>query len=156
MLQRVRQAVRRDNKPLFFAALGSIAVFAGNLQRVIADPGVLPRHVALTGLFFVLLFLAFHLFAREVGRQLTMEMNDLDGACAKVVKMFVVYKEVVKTMVGVSLTLAWLAGLLYLSEHIQASLILPVLGGLGLSALLFGMAAGFVAFVDHIHYPKEL
>ena len=70
------------------------------------------------------------------------------------VRLFVIYKEVVKTVVGVSLTLGWMAGLLFISEHFGALFLgVPVLLGVAYSALLFGLAHLFSSFVDHIHYP---
>lgn len=154
MLQRIKQAVRRDNKSILLAALLSGGFFVGRLDGLAAAPHLLAHQSVLTGLLFFGLFTTFCLFSRNVSRHVVLEMVDGAEENRSLVRLFVIYKEVVKTVVGVSLTLGWLAGLLFISEHFAAQLLaIPVLLGAAYSALLFGIAQFFASFVDHIHYP---
>lgn len=154
MLQRIKQAVRRDNKSILLAALLSGGFFVDRLDGLAAAPHLLAHQSVLTGLLFFGLFTTFCLFSRGVARHVVLEMVDGAEENRSLVRLFVIYKEVVKVVVGVSLTLGWMAGLLFISEHFgDLFLAIPVLMGGALSALLAGMAHLFTSFVDHIHYP---
>lgn len=154
MLQRIKQAVRRDHKSLWLAALFSGAFFAGNYHGMLAAPGLVARQAMLTVMLFACLYATFRLFGQAVRSRVVAEMSGGEGSDPRVVRMFVIYKEVVKTVVGVSMTLGWLAGLLFIAEHFGQMFVgVPVLMGLALSGMLFGMAHVFASFVDHIHYP---
>ena len=154
MLQRIKQAVRRDNKSLLLAALFSGGLFVGKIPAVVATPDLIARQSLLTVLLFFGLFLTFRLFATAVASHVTLEMTDGEESNRQLVRLFVIYKEVVKVVVGVSLALGWLAGLLFISEHFrELFLLVPVLLGGCLTALLSALAYGFTSFVDHIHYP---
>jgi len=154
MLQRIRETVRRDNKSILLAALLSGSFFVGKLQAVHAAPNLLAIQGMLTALLFCGLFVTFRLFSGAVASHVALEMVDGEETNRQLVRLFVIYKEVVKTVVGVSLTLGWLAGLLFITEHFAGTvLVVPVLLGCALSALVFGMTYLFTSFVDHIHYP---
>lgn len=114
------------------------------------------RQVLLASLIFVLLFAALRLFTLACDRRLRFELAALGGEqrISRGVKFFVLYKEAIKTSVGVSLTLAWLAGLLLVTDKLGDSFFLvPLLAGTVVTAVLAGLARGFVVFVDHIPYP---
>ncbi len=154
MLQRIKQAVRRDNKSILLAALFSGGLFVSKIPAVVAAPALIARQSFLTLLLFGGLFITFRLFATTVARHMTLEMTDGKESNRQLVRLFVIYKEVVKVVVGVSLSLGWLAGLLFISEHFREMfLLVPVQLGGGLTALLSALAYGFTSFVDHIHYP---
>ncbi len=154
MLQRIRQVVRRDNKSLLLAALLTGGLFVGKFQAGLAAPTLLARQGLFSALFFCGLFVTFRLFSSAVAGHVALEMVDGEETNRRLVRLFVIYKEVVKTVVGVSLTLGWLAGLLFISEHFSGWFIgVPVLLGGALSALVFGLTYVFSSFVDHIHYP---
>jgi len=69
-------------------------------------------------------------------------------------KLFVVYKEGVKLVFGTSLTLAWLAGLLFIADKLgDHFLLVPVGAALGYSALIFIPTWLFTCVVDAIPYP---
>jgi len=155
MLHKIRQAVRRDNKSILLAALFSGGFFAGNYPGTVAAPDLLARQAVLAGLLFLLLYTMFRLFSAGVNNHVSRELAEAEEANGKLLKLFVVYKEMVKTVVGVSLTLGWLASLLFIVENFgQASLVLPVVMGFALTGLLFGMALTFTSFMDHIRYPQ--
>jgi hypothetical protein len=155
MLHKIRQAVRRDNKSILLAALFSGGFFAGNYPGTVAAPDLLARQVALAGLLFLLLYTMFRLFSAGVNNHVARELAEVQEANGRLIRLFVVYKEMVKTVVGVSLTLGWLAGLLFIVENFgQASLVLPVLMGAAFTGLLFAMALTFTSFMDHIRYPQ--
>ncbi|AMV73836.1 hypothetical protein JCM30471_22560 [Desulfuromonas carbonis] len=154
MLQRIKQAVRRDNKSILLAALFSGGLFVGKIPAVVAAPNLIARQSFLTLLLFCGLFATFRLFSTAVASHVNLEMTDGEESNRQLVRLFVIYKEVVKVVVGVSLSLGWLAGLLFISEHFREMfLLVPVLLGGGLTALLSALAYGFTSFVDHIHYP---
>jgi len=69
-------------------------------------------------------------------------------------KLFVVYKEGVKVVFGSSLTLAWLAGLLFISDKLgDHFLLVPVGAAVAYSALIFIPTWLFTCVVDAIPYP---
>lgn len=84
------------------------------------------RHLLLSGAMFLLQFVAFYLFSASVRRHLAGERRCLDGeqVSSLLLWAFVLYKEGIKTVIGVSLTLGWLAGLLFIAEHCREQFIL--------------------------------
>jgi hypothetical protein len=109
-------------------------------------------------LFSTLLFAALHLFAAGVRQHLARERAILDseGVNGLFLGVFVLYKEAIKTVVGVSLTLGWLGGLLFIAEHFDSGFpLLPALLGVGLSAAAFLPAYLFSSFLDLIRYPRS-
>ena len=119
--------------------------------------GSLPGRQALLALLvFVLLFVALRLFAVVCGTRLRIEHAHLEPGqeLTRGLKIFVLYKEAVKTTVGVSLTLAWIAGLLLVADKLGNSFFLvPLAAGTAITALLSALAYIFVVFVDHVPYP---
>lgn len=143
-------------KSLLAAAGLSILMFYYCSAPSLRSGTVPERQLLLTLLVFVLLFVALRLFTVSCGSRLRAEGLVLDDArqSSRGLKVFVLYKETVKTAVGVSLTLAWIAGLLLVADKLGTSFfLLPLLAGTAVTAMLSGLAYVFVVFVDHIPYP---
>jgi len=107
---------------------------------------------------FLLQFMAIYLLSTSVRRHLASERESLGGDKVNSLLLwaFVLYKEGIKTVIGVSLTLGWLAGLLFIADHFREQFILvPVLLGVVLSALVFLPAYFFSSLLDHIRYPQQ-
>jgi hypothetical protein len=156
MVRKVKVAVGRSPFALVLALLFSIAFFASGYRPETAGPDQMARHLLLSGAMFLLQFIAFCLLCASVRRHLAGERANLDPGRTGGLLLwaFVLYKEAVKTVFGVSLTLGWLAGLLFIAEHFGDRFILvPALLGLALSALAFLPAFFFSSLLDHIRYP---
>jgi hypothetical protein len=158
MVQKVKVAVGKSSFSLVLALLFSSVFFASGFRPETAGPDQVARHLLISGVMFLLQFLAFYLFSASVRRHLAGERRSLD--CEQVngllLWFFVLYKEGIKTIVGVSLTLGWLAGLLFIAEHCREQFILvPALLGAALSALAFLPAFFFSSLLDHIRYPQR-
>jgi hypothetical protein len=158
MVQKVKVAVGKSPFSLVLALLFSSAFFSSGFRPETAGPDQIARHLLLSGAMFLLQFVAFYLFSASVRRHLAGERRSLDGEQVNGLLLwsFVLYKEGIKTVIGVSLTLGWLAGLLYIAEHCRDQFILvPVLLGVALSALVFLPALFFSSLIEHIRYPQK-
>lgn len=158
MVRKVKAAVGRSSLALVLALLFSSAFFAAGFRPETAGPDQMARHLILSGAMFLLQFVAFHLLCASVRRHLAGEQAELGPGRAggPLLWAFVLYKEAVKTVVGVSLTLGWLAGLLFIAERFGDRFILvPAVLGLVLSALAFLPAIFFSSLLDHIRYPQR-
>lgn len=157
MLQKVKTAVFASPLSLLLAMFLSIAFFLGTHRPESVSPDVLHRHLFLAGAIFIFLSLVFSRFAVGVREELARERERLEqGYSRLLLRVFVVYKELIKTVVGVSLSLGWLAGLVFIAERFGDQIIIvPLLLGLGLSAVAFLPAYLFASFVDMIRYPQE-
>jgi hypothetical protein len=158
MVQKVKVAVGKSPYSLVLALLFSSAFFASGFFTETTGPNQMARHLLLSGAMFLLQFVAFYLFSASVRRHLVGERRSLDGEQVNGLFLwfFVLYKEAIKTIVGVSLTLGWLAGLLFIAEHFREQFILvPALLGAALSALAFLPAFFFSSLLDHIRYPQR-
>lgn len=158
MVQEVRVAVGKSPFSLVLALLFSGVYFASGFRPETAGPDQVARHLLLSGAMFLLQFVAFNLFSASVRRHLAGERRSLDGEQVNglLLWFFVLYKEGIKTIVGVSLTLGWLAGLLFIADHCREQFILvPALLGAALSALAFLPAFFFSSLLDHIRYPQR-
>lgn len=158
MGRKVKTLVAKSPFSLLLALLFSAAFFVSGYRPELSGSVHLLRHLALSGGMFLLQFTAFYLFSASMRRHLVRERADLaaEGASGLLLWCFVFYKEVIKTVVGVSLTLGWLAGLLFIAEHSRDQFILvPVLLGGALSALAFLPALFFASLLDQIRYPQR-
>jgi hypothetical protein len=156
MLHKVKSAVARVPRSLLLALLFSLALFAAGDRPVAAWADAPPRQLLLAGAFCIGLFVTFRVFGRGIRRQLALERGRLqEGYSRAWLWFFVVYKELIKTVIGVSFTLGWLAGLLFVAERFgDQFLAVPALLGLGVSALALLPAYLFTSFIDLIHYPQ--
>jgi hypothetical protein len=158
MVQKVKAAVGKSPFSLVLALLFSLVFFASGYRPDSAGADQMARHLLLSGAMFLLQFIAIYLFSTSVRRHLAGERQCLDGERVNglLLWVFVLYKEGIKTVIGVSLALGWLAGLLFISEHFSNQLILiPVLLGVVLSAVLFLPALFFSSLLDNIRYPQK-
>jgi hypothetical protein len=158
MVQKVKAAVGKSPFAFVLALLISVAFFASGYRPETAGPDQMARHLLLSGAMFLLQFMAIYLFSTSVRRHLASERGGLDGERVNGLLLwsFVLYKEGIKTVLGVSLTLGWMAGLLFIAEHCRDQFILvPALLGVALSALVFLPAFFFSSLLDHIRYPQK-
>lgn len=158
MVKKVKAVVGKSPFAFVLALLVSVAFFASGYRPDSAGADQMARHLLLSGAMFLLQFIAIYLFSTSVRRHLAGERQFLDGERVNglLLWVFVLYKEGIKTVIGVSLALGWLAGLLFISEHFSNQLILiPVLLGVVLSAVLFLPALFFSSLLDNIRYPQK-
>lgn len=157
MLQKVKSLVGRWPASLLFAFILAAAYLTGGMVPATAGPDALARHLVCSAAMFLLLFAALCLFSGAVRRHLERERADLGGGFNPVfLWVFVVYKEAVKAVVGVSLSLGWLAGLLFISERFSGQFILlPAVLGVVFSAIALWPAHLFGAVLDQIRYPQR-
>lgn len=156
MRERIRAIVVTGKSSLLTAALLSLSIFYLCTRSLPAGSELYARQGLVAVGLFLLLFTALRIFSHNLSVQLQRTTLSLDGeeVASRSVRVFVIYKEVVKAAVGVSLSLAWIAGLLFIAENfLSAFFLVPVLYALGLSTLLFAFTYAFVAFVDLIPYP---
>jgi hypothetical protein len=158
MVQKVKAVVGKNPVSLVLALLFSATFFASGYRPETAGPDQMARLLLLSSAMFLLQFIALYLFSTSVRRHLAGEREGLDGerVNALVLWAFVLYKEGIKLVIGVSLTLGWLAGLLYIAEQFRDQFILvPALLGVALSALAFLPAFFFSSLLDHLRYPQQ-
>lgn len=158
MVQKVKAVVGKRNLSLILALLFSGAFFASNFRPETAGPDQIARHLFFSGAMFLLQFIAIYLFSASLRRHFACEKGGLGGEPANsfLLWAFVLYKEGVKTVIGVSLTLGWIAGLLFIAEAFSDHIILvPVLLGVALSAVVFLPAWFFSSLIEHIRYPQQ-
>lgn len=156
MRKKIVTVVKRDAKCLFLAGAASLVFAFLNLRGAFAGSAPPFRPLALTAVLFVLLYFAFGLFSAAVSRHMALERAHLETAEVNWIALFlfVAYKETVKAIFGVSLSLAWMAGVLFILETFRGHFILvPVVLGLGYSALLFLLVFFFASFLDLFRYP---
>jgi len=156
MREKVRAIVVEGKSALVAAALLSFLIFYLCTRSLPAGSEYFARQGLVAAVLFLLLFTALRIFSHNVSIQGHRVTLSLDGeeVSSRSVRIFFLYKELVKATVGVSLSLAWIAGLLFIAASFPRSFwLLPVLYGLGFSALLFAMTSAFIAFVDLIPYP---
>ncbi|HXV22399.1 MAG TPA: hypothetical protein VD811_15555 [Desulfuromonadales bacterium] len=158
MVQKIKVAVGKSPFSLVLALLFSSAFFSSGFRPETVGSDQMTRHLLLSGAMFLLQFVAFYLFSASVRQHLAGERRNLDGeqVSGLLLWFFILYKEGIKTIVGVSLTLGWLAGLLFIAEHCREQFILvSALLGVALSALAFLPAFFFSSLLDHIRYPQK-
>jgi len=156
MRKKIVTVVKKDAKYLFLSGAVSLVLAFPNLRGAFAGSAPPFRPLALSALLFLLLYLALRLFAATVSRHIGLERAHLETAEVNRVALFlfVAYKEAVKAIFGVSLTLAWMAGVLFILETFASHFFLvPVVLGLLYSALLFLLVFSFAAFLDLFRYP---
>jgi len=158
MLQKVQSVVRRWPFSLVTAAFLAVGYLVAGLHSPAAGPEAMARHLGCSAAMFLLLFTALRLFFGGVRRDLAKERAVLDSERVNGLLLwgFVFYKESIKTVVGVSFSLGWLAGLLFITERFGGQFILlPVGLGVALSVLAFFPAYLFGAVLDQIRYPQR-
>lgn len=155
MVTKIKVLVGQGRKALLVSAGLSLGLFAFATRSVSFDSTLFSRHLLVSTLIFVFTFLSLRLFAHVVAQHLGKEVAALDGVevSARSLWIFVVYKELVKCAVGVSLTLAWIAGLLFFTEKFAASFLMLTGAGVAYSGALYLFTYVFVLFVDQIPYP---
>lgn len=134
------------------AVILAVAAAAGGIMSLLGSGG---RQAACVALLCLLLTYAGRLFAANVRRHLALERVGHAGEASRVLLVaFVAYKEGVKAVFGSSLTLAWLAGLLFILERFAGqSLLVPLGLALVYSAVVFALIFAFAALLDAIRYP---
>lgn len=143
----------------FLMSLGlSLVFFFAGYRPEVMRHAAYTRHLAISAIIFVFLFVIFKLFGASVKISVAQEKRDLaaEDVNSRLLHLFIFYKELIKTVVGVSLTLAWLAGLMFIFDHFVTYSFLAKAGmGLGLSVFLFLCSLAFVTVVDQVRYPKK-
>lgn len=158
MVQKVKAVVGKKNFSLILALLFSGAFFVTNFRPEAVGPDQVGRHLLFSSAMFLLQFIAIYLLSSSLRRHFASEKGSLGGEPVNnfLLWAFILYKEGVKTVIGVSLTLGWIAGLLFIAETFSDQIILvPVLFGVALSALVFLPAWFFSSLLDHIRYPQK-
>jgi len=153
MLQKIVAATRKDAKPLLLSSLISVGVVIINHQRDMLDGLVLFK----AGVLLIALYLACKLFTATIRQHLRREVADLglEGSDSTLV-FFILIKELIKTTIGVCLTLVWIAGMLYFQERYGADgLLVPVLLSLVHSLTTLTLGRLLVAGLDAMRYPQE-
>ncbi len=155
MLKKV-VTVLKDPFAIFLALLFTGLFFSVGYRPEVAETGQLARLLKFSGGVFILFLVAFSILCSTVRRHLAHERDNLHAgeSGGVLLWMFVLYKEAVKTVFGVSMTLGWMAGMLFLVDYFRdVSLVVPLLLALPLSALAFLPAYFFTSLLDHIPYP---
>lgn len=159
-MQRLKVAVVEGKRSALIAAATSLALFIVFSRFGVDNNSLVLRQALVAAGIFVLLFVALRLFSSVV-RAHRLRL----AACYDIpleeqgrgMRLFVIYKEVVKAVMGCSFTLAWLAGLLFIVEKFASQAIFVPFGLTVLySAALFAVSYLFVLFVDNIPYPGNL
>lgn len=152
-----KEVFGQGRKALLTSAGLSITLFSYQMHSLAFDNALLPRQLLLSVLLFLSTFLALRLFTRMVARSVDIQIATLDAMVVPpALRVFVVCKELVKCVVGLSLTLAWVAGLLYISAtFVDASPIITVGMGSGYSLLVYLAAYSVVLFVDRIPWSPD-
>lgn len=153
MFARAKVVLSRSGKSLPVAALLTVGMLVYSTAPA-HSLELLGRQSLVALCVFPLLFIAFRLYAHACRQRLAALAAETGADTSRGLKFFVFYKEAIKTAVGVSLTLAWIAGLLFVGERFADSLILvPVVAGVAVSAFSLGFAHAFAFFIDLIPYP---
>jgi|GEM_PF-1153791 len=156
MGKKTKAVILRNSRPILLAALASSGVFLLCHAERLKTPELLMRPALLAAGLFILLAIAFGLFAASVRRQVALELRRSGSSPnpSRMLRLFVFYKEGVKAVFGVSLMLGWIAGMLFIVDHFQEAIFLvPLLLGLAYSALLYFLVFSFATLLDHIPYP---
>jgi hypothetical protein len=155
MLHKILTAARRDLKLLIPNGLLSLWFFLKSYQPVAYDPAYFSRQFGWACLLFVLLQVSAKLFNSSVRVHIAMEVAELGlDAPSRFLKLFVLYKEMIKTVIGVSMALAWMAGVVFILElFVESFILVPILVALLYSIVLIGCMRLFVAIMDNIRFP---
>lgn len=143
--------------PFALPALGvSLTICLKRTDLAFSGPAM--QHQVLMGsILFLVLFAVFKLFALGVAHQVRRELAEYETEQidSRRLYVFVLYKEIIKAVIGVSSLAAWGAGLLLIPDLFP--LPFPAIGGLGLliSVCILALTYGFVGFVDQIRYPPQ-
>ncbi len=156
MLKKVIAVFGKRPFPLFLALLFSGLFFSSAYPQEAAGSGQMFHLLKHSAALFLLQFIAFSLLSASVRRHIAHERENLHPGKkgGLLLWIFVLYKEGVKTVFGVSMTLGWMAGMLFLTDYFRdQSIVLPMLLGIPLSAVAFLPAYLFASLLDHIPYP---
>ena len=153
----IREVFGQGRKALLTSAGLSLTLFAYQTHSLTFDDPLLPRRLLLSTLLFLATFLTLRLFAHLVARSLACQSSALATEVAPPgLWIFVVCKELVKCVIGLSLTLAWFAGLLHIGTTFVAMPSVVVLGaGCGYSLSIYLVAYAMVHFIDRLPWSPD-
>lgn len=159
-MQRLKVAVVEGKRSALVAAAASLVLFVISSRFGVDNHSLVVRQALVASGIFVLLFIALRLFSSVVKSHRLRLAECYEVALEdqpRGMRFFVIYKEVIKAIMGCSFTLAWFAGLLFIVEKFGSHLLFVPFGLTVLySALLFAVSYVFVLFVDNIPYPGSL
>lgn len=151
----VKTAIKNHSRPLTVAALLWSGMWVFLPPPQIGNGTILVQSLLAVGLLICLTTacVLFTVLVRAHMTRLSVSLVHIEPS-PTFLKLFVTYKETVKVIFGTSLTLAWLAGLLFIAEKLgDRFLLVPVAAAVGYSAVIFVPTWLFTCVVDAIPYP---
>jgi len=153
MLQTYLARLLDIRTPLLIACLPLLIAWLANSRSFSGEPGEIAKALLLylAGFLACLLFrqLLRDAFNSELGSAPSEELG-FDP------RIFIGFRELVRSSVGVCLMLVWIAGLLYLQENFSArGHLLPLALGLLLTLALSLLAKLWISGVNWLRLPQE-
>ena len=155
LVRNLKAFFKKCCRPLYLATLSATLFLVENVDFSSTHPGIIPRHLAYTTVFFICVWLACRLFIVGIDRRLQLE--DVTRKTASVViYTFVIYLEIIKHVVGVSFSLGWIAGTLACWEYLgEGHLIVPLSASFLVSLTTFTIMYCFSSFLDQLRWPDK-
>ncbi|GAB4564371.1 MAG: hypothetical protein Tsb0017_24150 [Geothermobacteraceae bacterium] len=152
MLQNWWYRLRRERLLLLISLLAGGWYFWCGWRRT--DPELFSpsAHLGFSALFALGILLAGHLFLASLHAQLAREIMEHEGEPpGRLVRLFLFYRELIKTVIGTSMTLAWMAGVVFILDNlVDYGLVVSLLAALVYSLVLLGCMRLLVLVVDNI------
>ncbi len=153
MSNRPATATRKTARPFQVAFVSTLVFLSGGFLSYGNNTNLLAKHLLITGMFFLCMWVASRMFINGVQHRLQLEDASL-AVTGDPVYSFVIYLEIVKHVVGVSFTLGWVAGVMFCWEILgDKYILLPFAASLTVSVICFMITFGLSRFVDNLRWP---
>lgn len=154
MFSKIKVLVRSDARLVALNSLFCSVLLVLQLCRSGLSPAQFGRAFSLTGLLFLLVLLAANLYRSLYHENLIDEfVANVESDSFHLIKPFVMFRELCKAVVGVSLCLVWLAGLFFISASSTYSPSVNLAGGLLFSVICLLLMQVFLRGVERIRMP---
>ena len=111
LVRNLKAFFKKCCSPFFLATLSAILFFVANVDFSSTHPTTVTRHLVYATVFFTCVWVACRLFIVGIDRRLQLE-DVTRKTTSNIIYTFVIYLEIIKHVVGVSFSLAWIAGIL--------------------------------------------
>ena len=155
LVRNLKAFFKKCCSPLFLATLSAIFFFVAHVDFSGTHTASVTRHLVYTTVFFTCIWVACRLFIVGIDRRLLLEDVTRQTA-GTMIYTFVIYLEIIKHVVGVSFSLAWIAGILACWEYLgEGHLIVPLSASFLVSLTTFTIMYCFSNLLDQLRWPDK-